>query len=507
MKSISEVLSLIKNNIKNYKKETEHIDNSKTNIKIKKLFLPIAINKSNLSDVFSNRDFKKVLAIVIGTKPDFYKQAPLLLEAKRERLPSCIISTGQHYDDLLSHGIKEFSLTDSIVCDLNIRGDLMEKSGDLILKFGYFGRYIKDHYTEHHVLPIVHGDTLVAGMATLSWVFGLGQKVAQNEAGLRSMSPKVIKEIKINRSPDKKFLEKFLVDQLTEDWFLTREEPFPEQIDTWVCSSGTKFFFVPCELNKSHLIREGYPEDDIYTVGNSVVDAIDLKRKYKPRKSIFEICPQLESGEWIRMDIHRRENLTYHRFNSIIGGLMDLITQSDFKIILILLNATISALKKFNLYSKLKRLEEDYHGKFIISPLWKEYGNVVEFLDSGKCWAEITDSGSMQEELLYFPKVCSFTMRLNTDRPETVFNARGNLLIPPINRSWMTKIVSMIYEKREQYGYNFNNKKQIYGKPGKVSKKIVKILKKEFENDENNFFPWLHQRLGYWSERNDFEYL
>ncbi len=483
-------------------------NDDKINIKINSLFLPITVRQSNLSTIFShNANFKKVLAIVIGTKPDFYKQAPLLLEAKREKLPAFIISTGQHYDNLLGYGIEEFNLNDSIVCDLNIRGDLMKKSSDLVLKFGYFGRYLKEHYSGQHILPIVHGDTLVAGMATLSWVFGLGQKVGQNESGLRSMSPKIIKKIKINKAPDKKFLEKFLVDQLSTKWFLTREEPFPEQIDTWVCSAGTKFFFAPTKLNKEHLMREGYPEEDIYTVGNSVVDAINLKRITKPKKSIFEICPKLESGDWIRMDIHRRENLTYHRFNAIIGGLIDLITQTDFKVILILLNATISALNKFDLYSTLQRLQDQYSEKFIMSNLWKEYGNVVEFLDSGKCWAEVTDSGSMQEELLYFPKVCSFTMRLNTDRPETIFNAHGNLLIPPVNRNWLPKIVKMIYEKREDYGFNFKKKKQIYGKPGEVSKKIVKIIKKDFENNENNFFPWLHQRFNYWHEKDDFDYL
>jgi UDP-N-acetylglucosamine 2-epimerase len=483
-------------------------DNDKIKIKINNMFLPITVRQSNLSTVFSlNKDFNKVLAIVIGTKPDFYKQAPLLLEAKREKLPAFIISTGQHYDNLLGYGIKEFNLNDSIVCDLNIRGDLMKKSSDLIMKFGYFGRYLKEHYSGQHVLPIVHGDTLVAGMATLSWVFGLGQKVGQNEAGLRSMSPKIIKKIKINQIPKKNFLEKFIVDQLSPDWFLTREEPFPEQIDTWVCSAGTKFFFAPTKLNKEHLIREGYPEEDIFIIGNSVVDAIHLKRINKPKKSIFERYPKLEYGDWIRMDIHRRENLTYHRFNAIIGGLVDLITRTDFKVILILLNATISALNKFDLYSKLQRLQEQYSEKFIMSNLWKEYGNVVEFLDSGKCWAEITDSGSMQEELLYFPKVCSFTMRLNTDRPETIFNAHGNLLVPPVNRNWLPKIIKMVYEKRENYGFNFNKKKQIYGKPGEVSKKIVKIIKKEFENNENNFFPWLHQRFNYWHEKDDFEYL
>ena len=103
------------------------------------------------------------------------------------------------------------------------------------------------------------------------------------------------------------------------------------------------------------------------------------------------------------MDIHRRENLTYHRFNAIIGGLVDLITRTDFKVILILLNATISALNKFDLYSKLQRLQEQYSEKFIMSNLWKEYGNVVEFLDSGKCWAEITDSGSNARRIIVFP--------------------------------------------------------------------------------------------------------
>ena len=191
---------------------------------------------------------------------------------------------------LLGHGIKEFNLNDSIVCDLNIRGDLMKKSSDLIMKFGYFGRYLKEHYSGQHVLPIVHGDTLVAGMATLSWVFGLGQKVGQNEAGLRSMSPKIIKEIKINQIPDKKFFRKdLLVDQLSPDWFLTREEPFPEQIDTWVCSAGTKFFFAPTKLNKEYLIREGYPEEDIFTVGNSVVDAINLNELINQKK-VFLKC-------------------------------------------------------------------------------------------------------------------------------------------------------------------------------------------------------------------------
>ncbi len=487
---------------------TKNINCKFDTLKMDKEFLPIKINNVNLEKIFSkDNDFNKALAIVIGTKPDFYKQAPLLIESIKEDLPSFIISTGQHYDELLGYGIKEFDLENSIVCDLQIRGDLMEKSSDLIMKFGYFGRYLKKRYSNNQILPIVHGDTLVAGIATLSWVFGLGQKVGQNEAGLRSMSPTIIKDIKMNVNPSHSDVEKFITNQLSSSWFLTREEPFPEQIDTWVCSSGTKFFFVPTRLNKEHLLREGYPEEDIHIVGNSVVDAIGIKRMKKPENSIFELYPKLESGNWIRMDIHRRENLTSHRFNAIIGGLTDLIEDSEFKVVLVLLNATNSALSRFNLYNKLKVLEDAYPEKFMMTDLWKEYGHVVEFLDSGKCWAEITDSGSLQEELLYFPKVSSFTVRFNTDRPETIFDARGNLLIPPINRMWLPRIITTVYEKGVDYGFNFKKKKHIYGNPGEVSKKIVKIMKKEFQNRESNFFPWLHQRFNYWQEKDDFDYL
>ena len=89
------------------------------------------------------------------------------------------------------------------------------------------------------MLPIVHGDTLVAGIAPLAWVFGMGQKVAQNEAGLRSMSPESIIP-KVNEDPTKSSVEKFVDSQFEGRWFLAREEPFPEQIDTWICSGKTK---------------------------------------------------------------------------------------------------------------------------------------------------------------------------------------------------------------------------------------------------------------------------
>jgi UDP-N-acetylglucosamine 2-epimerase len=430
-----------------------------------------------------------------------------VLEAVRENLPVFVIDSGQHFDEVLGFGMHEFNLQKFVGCKLQIRGDLMEKASELIIKFGSFGRYCKKQFGTESLLPIVHGDTLVAGIAPLAWVFGMGQKVGQNEAGLRSMSPEAIKWIKAEHKPTTSEIQKFVSSQFDGKWFLAREEPFPEQIDTWICSAGTQFFFAPTKLNQDNLVREGYPEDFVHIVGNSVVDAIHIKRKEKPSHSIFDFYPQLEKDQWIRMDIHRRENLTQKRFMSIIGGLVELIENTDKKVVLIMLNATVVALKHYGLEFKLQNLADQYPDKFLMTSLWKEYSHVIEFLDSGRCWAEMTDSGSMQEELLYFPKVTSLTVRLNTDRPETIFDAKSNILVPPLNAGWIASTVNEAYNREEGLGLNLRHKKQIYGRPGYVSKSIIRIIKKEFENGNANFYPWLHQRLGFWKESPGLDYM
>jgi UDP-N-acetylglucosamine 2-epimerase len=470
--------------------------------------LPIKIS-AGLSSVFqqAKRQNSPILAVVTGTKPDFYKQAPLMVEAAREKVPSFVINTGQHFDDVLGFGMQEFKLNDFVGCNLQIRGDLMEKASELILKFGYFGRYCRTHFHNESMLPIVHGDTLVAGIAPLAWVFGMGKKVGQNEAGLRSMAPEMMKHLSPTKEPTKKVIHDLVHSQFEGKWFLAREEPFPEQIDTWICSAGTQFFFAPTQLNRDHLVREGYPEEFVHVVGNSVVDAIHQKRKERPNPSIFDVYPSLERDQWVRMDIHRRENLTERRFTSIIGGLVDIIEQTDINVVLVMLNATASALKQYGLEKKLQDLAEKHKDRFVITPLWKEYAHVIEFLDSGHCWAEMTDSGSMQEELLYFPKVASLTVRLNTDRPETVFDAKSNVLVPPLNRTWISYMAKEAHDKSDLLGMQLGKKKHIYGKPGQVSKKIIRIIKKEFENGDANFYPWLHQRLGLWKEKQSIHYM
>jgi UDP-N-acetylglucosamine 2-epimerase len=467
--------------------------------------LPIEINNIILTNAFENARAlsSRLIAIVIGTKPDFYKQAPLIREVIDNDIPAIVIDTGQHFDDLVGFGRKEFSINSHVACSLKIRGDLVEKASDLLTKFAKFGRICKMQFPSVSVVPIVHGDTLVAGIAPLAWAFGLGQKVAQNEAGLRSMAPVAIKNLRVNSEPSHQDIESFADRQFNGKWFLAREEPYPEQIDTWICSAGTQYFFAPTELNKKNLIREGYPEDSIHVVGNSIVDAINLKRREKPQQSIFDLYPRAEIGDWIRVDIHRRENLTKIRFSAIINGIIDLV-KLGYKILFIKLNATQYALDAYGFGTKLDKLADSYPDNFIQTPLWKEYGHVVEFLDSGHCWAELTDSGSMQEELMYFPNIFSLTVRLNTDRPETIFEAKGNILVPPINHVWITQFVKAA--RSERLEALVKNKRPMYGQPGQVSKNITKIIRDHIIKEEDNN-PWFHHRLKLWKDYDNLEYL
>ena len=165
-------------------------------------YLPLIINSDMIEKTFfmANQRNKRwpVLAVVTGTKPDFYKQAPIVNEAIKQQIPTFVIDTGQHYDNTLGHGIKEFEIEDSIACTLQIRGNLLEKASELLLKFALFGKVCNGISPNNRILPIVHGDTLVAGITPLSWLFGTGQKVAQNEAGLRSMSPEAVKSVSLN---------------------------------------------------------------------------------------------------------------------------------------------------------------------------------------------------------------------------------------------------------------------------------------------------------------------
>ena len=449
---------------------------------------PIELNDDILDRVFkmSKSGCRQVIGIVLATKPCFYKLWSLAEEFHKKNLPYILINTGQHYDEFLGHGLKEFNFIKNIAINLNIRGDLCQKSAELFTKLKFVSTWLNKRHPGVDLIPYVNGDTLAAGVVPLAWLFATNLKSIQGEAGLRSMSPASF--IKLKATND---FQDFVNQQFQGDWIRNKTEPFPEQIDTTVSALGSEFFLAPVKLNADHLTTEGHKQDKIFITGNTVVDVIKHKQKSKPEQSVFDVYPTLENGEWLRVDIHRRGNLTEKRFKAIIGGVTSLVKDGK-KVVFVELTATRRALEHFGLRDQLMKLDKA-NTNFLFTPLWKEYSHVMEFVSSDHCWAIFTDSGSIQEEMNELQKPC-ITARFNTDRPETVMQANSNLLAPPLSANFVANTVNQVFR---YYREDMTNRKRIYGT--NVAGEITKKLKIILENREN-FFSWAHEHLDIYKE-------
>ena len=438
---------------------------------------PLKLYEDRLKDIVERDDY--IVALVTATKPDFYKQWSLIPAAEKHDVPLFVMNTGQHHDDLLGHGLSEFNIEDKFAVNLNIRGDLSQKTAELMVKIKWFADYLKKNYPKKTILPVVHGDTQAAGIVPLAWMFATNRMCAQNEAGLRSMSPDF---------GNHKDIGKFIDDQFDKPWSINRSEPFPEQYDTFVSAAASHYLFAPTELNAEHLVREGYSKKNVYTVGNSVVDAVAFKKKEKSEESVFDVYPALEEhDDWIRVDIHRRANLLPGRFRAIMQGVIKLV-DAGYNVNLINMNATRVALENYGLLQKMKELEKS-HKNFLFTGLWPVYGHVIEFLESGKCFCEFTDSGSMQEELNEIQGPLCLTARYNTDRPETVMDAKTNVLVPPVSGDYVYRFIEHV-RKDEELRKRLQGGRKLYGKD--VGEKIIKIIKKSREFP----FEWAHDVVG-----------
>ncbi len=449
-------------------------------------FIPPKVYEKEIRKIIDESDKEKwVLMVAIGTKPDFYKQAPLIYWANKKDIPVICATTGQHFDDLLGYGIKEFKMNPLI--DLQIKGDLLQKTVEIFYKVGMIAKWLRQEYPNRIVLPIPHGDTLTAAIVSASWFLATRSGVAQNEAGIRGMNPVSFKEFNQFKTPITD-VNDFIQKQWHGKWELNRAEPWPEQWDTFVSGAGSAYLFASCPTSKENLLREGYPEQSVRVVGNSVVDAIELVPKSET--SAFDDFPALEKyDDWIRVDVHRRGNLTSTRFKAIVKGVLDLV-KKGVPITWCELTATKRALEVFNLRKKVLQADEKYDN-FVFTPLWREYGQVIDFWKSGKCFAELTDSGSIQEELNEIQEVLCLTLRFNTDRPESVFDAHSNVLVPPSTGENIVKIIDFIRNDSETIKI-MQNAKRIYGE--KVGEKIMDWLLEEMEKKIRPF-SWAHERI------------
>ena len=443
----------------------------------------ISIRKNLFSEIKIQK--KLIHMVLIATKPDIIKQAPLILELRRQREYVLIVHSGQHYDWNLSGGLeKEFNIIPDV--NLNVQGVLYEQQSQIIERLGFILSEVKK--LNKFIIPYIYGDTttaLAGGIASFANLMG----TAHVEAGLRTMSPP--REIIMG------LLGKFNVDDYFSElrqnsrWVKGSYEPYPEQFDTRAAAPSAGVHFAPTRLNAEHLLGEGYAGERIYVVGNPVSDVLEYAQERAKKSDIFEKYPFLAKGNAIRFCVHRRENVSsYQRFTAIYEAMVDLIKEGR-TILFISLGATEKALEAYNLKEKTIKLAKRYKN-FVYSSVWPFYTDVIAAMK--KCCLVATDSGSIQEEtnMLGLPGA---VLRFNSDRPEAIF-AGSNILVPPIKKEIVVRIIREIADNK-----SLNNKmrqaQKLYGEG--VSKKIVNIIKKITKEDPlfNLFELMEHERLGF----------
>lgn len=206
------------------------------------------------------------LALIIGTRPEAIKLAPVVLAARARpaEFSVQVIRTGQHRE-LVDQLLHEFDIDAD--ADLHV----MKPNQDLAHVMAESVRGLSTLFAQRRPdWVIVQGDTVTTFAGALA-AFYNRVRVGHVEAGLRTGK---------------------------------RDSPFPEEVNRAMTSRVTDLHFAPTALARDNLRREGIASDDIIVTGNTVVDALYAALRVHPPKP----STASPSGRYLLVTAHRREN-------------------------------------------------------------------------------------------------------------------------------------------------------------------------------------------------------
>lgn len=352
----------------------------------------------------------KVL-VVIGTRPEMIKMAGIVDQLKKQGLSYAVLFTSQHqYNSTLSkfyveHGSRcmVFDQPYSLGLYIDIIKHVIKESGSTDV--------------------IVQGDTSSVLAGALAGMYS-DIRVHHVEAGLRSRKWKMLEEH-----------NRIMVDSFADYLYAPTQEAY-DNLE-----------------NEEKLFSR---ESQMYLVGNTFVDAVNM---FKPKKA--------KKAEQIMMTLHRKELTddidTLRGILKFFDGLMSKAGWKNQKLIFPVHPRTKDVMKReFGDYEKMyKRIE-------FIEPL--QYEDNLEQLAKSKLI--ITDSGGLQEEASVLGVPC-ITMRAETERPETI-EAGINTLFDPIDIHKISGRRNLEVLMADTYGDTFDSM-ELYGT--NPSEKIVNIIK------------------------------
>ncbi|NHN46472.1 UDP-N-acetylglucosamine 2-epimerase (non-hydrolyzing) [Halostella sp. JP-L12] len=315
------------------------------------------------------------VTIVLGTRPEIIKLAPVIRACEQYDVAYSVIHTGQHYSDSLDTVFFDQLELPEPDHHLGVGSDthanqtaaMMVGIEELLL-------------AEDPEVVLVQGDTnsvLAGAIATSKLDIELGHI----EAGLRSF-----------------------------------DRSMPEETNRIVTDHVGDYLFAPTEQSREYLLDEGVDDERIYVTGNTVVDAVEQNRALAEQKSDILNTLGVERREFALMTAHRAENVDdKDRFKELLDGVGQVAEELSIDLLYPIHPRARSKLNEFDL---------DVHARIrLIEP--QDY---LDFLTLESAASLIlTDSGGVQEEACILGVPC-VTLRENTERPETI-EAGANRLV------------------------------------------------------------------------------
>jgi UDP-N-acetylglucosamine 2-epimerase (non-hydrolysing) len=337
------------------------------------------------------------VAVVLGTRPEAIKLAPVILELKRHSalFEPLVCASGQHRE-MLAQALAAFGLEPQYNLDvMRSRQSLSEVTAAVL------GGLEPIFTSEQPDVVIVQGDTTTAFAASLA-AYYQGIPVGHVEAGLR-----------------------------TEDKY----SPFPEEINRRLITHIAELHFAPTEIARANLLREAIDAARIVVTGNTVVDALHFIRRRLARESSLRPDFGLDGGNHpvILVTAHRRESFG-QPLQQICRAIRTLAERRpDVSIVYpVHLNPNVAEPVHQSL-SGLPNIK-------LLSPL--DYVSFVALMD--RATILLTDSGGLQEEGPSLGKPV-LVMRDTSERPEAI-DAGAAWLVGTDPQRIMTAVETLLDE-------------------------------------------------------------
>ena len=363
------------------------------------------------------------IAVVLGTRPEIIKMAPVIRALVEKAADYFILHTGQHYSYDLDKVFFEQLQLPPARYNLEVgSGSHAEQTAKILMAVE------KVLPEEAPDIVMVEGDTnsVLAGALAAA---KLQIKVGHVEAGLRTYR---------------------------------KYSPFPEEINRKITTAIADLHFAPTRVARDTLLAEGIRRDRVFVVGNPVIDALlHVAGKDYPFRN--RALARIDFGEKrvIAVTAHRRESHG-KPFVGMMRALRQIAGKYDDVLIVFPVHPNP------NVRKPVQKILKGARRVLLVDPL--DYKEFVKLLKSS--YLIITDSGGIQEEAPSLKKPV-LLMREVTERPEAV--KAGAVKVVGTDTDRIVKACSRLLDSRQAYG-SMIVRRNPYG-DGTTSERIVKIVR------------------------------